>query len=112
MSFFEWGRGGGLKAAGVSSFAEYVKRIATNDPSIRKADLELEGIGDDDAEQLADALEGNTALYWLSLPGNKIGHRGATKLAEKLKTNETIEYLNLGGNKIADGGASDLAEML
>lgn len=48
------------------------------------------------AEQLADALTGNTSVKLLSLESNVIKHVGLVALGAMLKTNTTLEKIRLG----------------
>jgi len=49
---------------------------------------------------LANALDGNTAVTYLSLYKNKIGATGATALAKTLETNNALATLRLIYNDI------------
>jgi hypothetical protein len=71
-----------------------------------------EGLNDDDASALADALKGNKSVTKFSIYGNKIGAEGASALAGALKVNMSVTKINLRRNCIGDEGASALADAL
>ncbi|RUP49916.1 hypothetical protein BC936DRAFT_140982 [Jimgerdemannia flammicorona] len=93
------------------------------------------GIGENGASTLAEALKMNTSLQNLNLAvhilcthvgdlhgrnhyeqssskGNTISEKGARALAEALKMNTSLQTLNLSTNAIGGNGASALAEAL
>ena len=63
------------------------------------------GIGDDGAKAIAEALKVNPVLTTLSIWGNKIGAEGAKAIAEALKVNAVLTSLDLMANSIGDDGA-------
>ena len=75
-------------------------------------DLIGNGIGDEGATAIANALEFNSTLEELLFDDNIIGVGGATAIAEALKTNSTLQDLSLCNNKIKFGGATAIAEAL
>jgi hypothetical protein len=68
--------------------------------------------GDDDAEELAAALAGNTSLKKLGLLGCSIGARGLRSIGEALKVNKTLTNLSFTSMKIGDAGAAIVADAL
>ena len=62
--------------------------------------LNENNMGDQGAEQIADALKTNTTLRKLELGLNYITDVGAKSLLEALEANTTLEYLGISGNEI------------
>ena len=75
-----------------------------------KSELRLSGtgIGDSDANALAEAIKVNTALTKLNLFDNSIGDAGASALAEALKMNKTLMALSIICNNIGDASKQAL----
>ncbi|KJE91400.1 TKL/IRAK protein kinase [Capsaspora owczarzaki ATCC 30864] len=74
--------------------------------------LQLDRIGDAEAQAIAQALKLNKNLSWLGLDFNQIGDVGAQAIAEALKVNTTVTTLNLGDNQIGNAGAQAIAQAL
>ena len=75
-------------------------------------DLSMNSIGDEEADQLARGLRGNTSICCLKLFCNSIGDVGAHSLAEALRVNSSLSCLELYSNDIYPEGANSLAEAL
>ncbi|CAF3948574.1 unnamed protein product [Rotaria sp. Silwood1] len=75
-------------------------------------DLYNNGLGDNGAKYLADALEYNTTLVQLHVRWNQIGDVGAQYLANTLRENKTLTTLNLRLNKITTTGAEHFRDTL
>ncbi|CAM4772627.1 unnamed protein product, partial [Rotaria magnacalcarata] len=63
--------------------------------------LHTNQIGDNGAQQLAEALKLNKSLTWLNLQNNQITDSGAHLVGEALKHNKTLKVLYIGGNKFS-----------
>jgi hypothetical protein len=78
--------------------------------------LQVNGIGDEGAIAIAEALKVNAVLTTLSLfnglSKNEIGPKGAKAIAEALKVNAVLTSVDLGFNSIGDDGAKAIAEAL
>jgi Ran GTPase-activating protein (RanGAP) involved in mRNA processing and transport len=62
---------------------------------------------------MANALNNNKTLVWLSLSSNRIGDIGIQALAKTLATNNShLNTITPHGNGITDRGAEYLAKML
>ena len=96
----------------MSSFAEIISRIGSNDPTLTFVYLERNQIGDQEATELSQALLTNTTLTTLNLGDNLIGDQGATELSHALQTNTSLTTLYLYANQIGDQGATDLSHAL
>lgn len=71
------------------------------------------GVNDECAKELADALKVNTSLQNFNLVENYIGDEGITAIAEALKSPTTVVHsLYLCGNDITEKGATAIASML
>ena len=68
--------------------------------------------GDDDAEELGQALAHNTSLTCLILDWCNVGARGLRGIAEALSTNKTLDTLYFEGMRLGDIGAEIMANAL
>ena len=69
------------------------------------------GIGDDGAKAIAEALKVNPVLTSLDLYGNfSIGDDGARAIAEALKVNPVLTKLDLQYNNLGDAGKQAVRE--
>ena len=68
-------------------------------------------IGDEGAQAIAEALQGNTSITSIYFVGREIGDAGAKAIAGALK-GTSITSLSLGNNKIGNVGAQAIAEAL
>ena len=91
---------------------EVLIRIRRNDPYLLTLGFIYHGVTGDQAEQLANALEKNTKVKWLTLVGNVIGDAGLEALAKSLERNTAIDSLHLGDCGITDAGVQDIAHTL
>jgi hypothetical protein len=57
--------------------------------------LRRQGLSDEDASMLADALKSNTSATNITLFDNTIGAEGAPVLADALKVNTSVTRVNL-----------------
>ena len=69
-----------------------------------------QGLTDDEAADIADAVAKSTAIEILNLSNSKLTDAGATYLAEAAAKSTSLTALHLGYNKITDVGASALAK--
>ena len=81
-------------------------------PQLVELDLSFNNIGDNGAEQIADALKENHHLKGLNLWGNNIGADGAKQITDALKVNNILKTLDLSYNNIGDDGANQIADAL
>jgi hypothetical protein len=95
-------------AAGATGVAETMRTRSDVDYIFIRHDW----FGDDDAEELAAALAGNTSLKQLFLIGCSIGARGLMSIGEALKVNNTLTVFILAGFMIGDAGAEIVADAL
>ena len=79
---------------------------------IDKLNLYNNNIDDEKTAILANALQNNHSLSYLSLGVNKVGYAGAIALANALQNNRSLTYLDLYKNKVGAAGASALANAL
>jgi len=70
------------------------------------------GIEDEGAKYIADALKVNQTLTEIDLYGNKIGDGDVKHLAEALEVNKTLTFMNLASNNIGDNGVIHILNML
>jgi hypothetical protein len=89
---------------GADEFERELQRLHTNDPDLKRLDLDGKGCGDEGAAQMAEALRDNTVLTELRLSRNSIGTKGAAKLAEALHVNTALKLLDLSLNSIGHEG--------
>ncbi|CAF3905508.1 unnamed protein product [Rotaria magnacalcarata] len=75
-------------------------------------DVKRNGIEDEGAEHLANALKYNTTLTTLDLRSNGIGKRGAKYIADALLKSMTLQTLYLAFNQIGDLGSQYMANAL
>lgn len=82
--------------------------------SVKKKRLLLRGnnLGRSGAQTVADFLEQNSSVVFLSMEWNFIGSQGADCLARALTANRTLTHLDLKNNTIGSDGAIALAESL
>lgn len=79
--------------------------LESESPPVKNLDLTFTGMGDPEAEMVAESLKGNTSLNYLRLEGNKIkdgGRRAFSKLLSNVSSiertcasNHTIQWLEL-----------------
>lgn len=70
------------------------------------------GIDDEGACLLAQAMNSLETLVHLDLKNNQIGERGTIALAEALKENESLKVLDLSANRVSENGGIALAQAL
>ena len=80
-------------------------------------DLPENGLDEEAARYLSEALAVNTSLTSLDLRDNHLGAEGATSFAKVLRTNRTLRRLDLACNYLTNGGGDmsgviELAEAL
>lgn len=95
-----------------SKFHSILNRLKRGDPTLTDVTLRDNMIGDQETQELAQALTTNTYIQKINLGDNRIGDRGVQALARALKTNTSLHRLYLGGNMIGDHGAQALAQAL
>ena len=66
------------------------------------------GIGDDGAQLLAEALALNGRLLSLSVARNHVGPRGGLAFGRALRANSSLTRLDVGHNRLGDAGAEAL----
>lgn len=71
-------------------------------------DLQDNGLGDTEAQSLAEALKRNSTITSIILNNNDIGTAGAQSLAEALKINSTVIALYIEQNDIKELGGEAL----
>jgi Ran GTPase-activating protein (RanGAP) involved in mRNA processing and transport len=71
-----------------------------------------DAIGNEGAQEVAEALKHNTTLTKLSLWLNDIGTGGAKAIAEALKYNKSLNSLDLTSNEIGSEGVKVVGESL
>ena len=69
-------------------------------------------VGAAGASALANALQHNNSLVYLDLSSNHVGNAGASALANALQHNHSLTSFNLSDNQVGDAGASALANVL
>ena len=100
-------------------------RMFDSDPTLVEVNLCRCGLGDDEARELAAALQTGNGVTRLQLDDNSISAPGAAALADALKPRSELsrsgkarqihsglEQLWLSGNKLRDRGVKELAAML
>ena len=91
-------------------FQDALNRIQQNKES--KLDLSGSNIDDSQAALLANALQNNHSLTYLSLGRNQVGDAGASALANAIQNNHSLTCLELNSNQVGGAGASALANAL
>ena len=96
--------------------------ILAEDASIDNLDLGSNGIGDDGAIVIAEALKAKSnlpseagkvgSLIMLQLSSNKIKDKGAIAIASALEVNTSLDTFELNNNQIENNGAIALANAL
>lgn len=81
-------------------------------PTIPQVNLSRNRIGGIGATALLNTLQSNIALRALWLNDNNIDDYGARALASFLKTNQTLSLLNMSKNNISNEGAIEVGEAL
>ena len=94
------------------TYHDVLHSIKNNDPTLNGASLQGCNIDDQGAQDLADALQRNTALSVIDLYNNQIGDQGAQALADALQRNTALTEIYLHENQIGDQGAQALAVAL
>ena len=87
---------------------ELYDRIVANDSTLTRANFCGNGLTDNEAIMLGDALKQNQTLTALNLGENQIGDAGAVGLGEGLKQNQTLTALRLRNNHIGDAQKAKL----
>ncbi|NXH15856.1 NLRX1 protein, partial [Bucco capensis] len=78
---------------------------------VSKLRLANNPIGEQGAQQLAEALAGNHSLTHLSLLHTMLGDQGAELIAQHLTKNQHLQELNLGYNSLTDTAALHVVEV-
>ena len=94
----------------MDDFQAILEMIRNNDTTLTILNIINFGIGDKEAQALAEALKVNIILTSLDLYSNQIGPEGAKALAEALKKNITLTSLSLIDNQIRHLGVKVLEE--
>lgn len=90
-----------------------IKQLNDNSSAISTTlKLDNKNLTDDDAKQLAEALQNNTVVTRLSLLWNNITSAGGEALATALCVNRTLKTLDISFNELGDKGATAIANML
>lgn len=100
--------GCGLLSAGVTKLI----RILESGIKLQTLALWNNGINNDTATTIANALTVNRSLTSLILRRNEIGDDGVGAIAASLVANTTLRSLDLGGNEISDHGVNRLCTVL
>lgn len=99
--------GAHLSEMSISSFAELLKIESC---ALTSLDLGSNQIRDKSGALLANALQVNTRLQVLFLPGNFLSDHWARTLVENLANNTTLKYVGVGRNKITESGSRTLSK--
>jgi Leucine-rich repeat (LRR) protein len=83
----------------------FLERIKMNDATLKRLDLNGNGLNAQDIQELVKALATNITLTTLNVGGNQIGDEGAIALS----ANTTLTTLSVEGNQIGDKGAKAIA---
>ena len=97
---------------GLEGAKHLTRLLVTNQPTITTLNLCNCRLGDDGANEIADALAKNKSLKSIELCSNFITQEGGVKLFDALIHNETLTTLNLQNNCIGDVAARHLAQTL
>ncbi len=97
---------------GISEGIEHFARFLETTKSLCSLNLSANGISDEGALQLGNALTVNRSLTKLCLKRNKIGDEGIAMLSAALVVNDVVAELDLGGNLIGDQGVAKLSTVL
>jgi hypothetical protein len=90
-----------------------ITRIANNDPTLTAAAFEVDSLGKENGNLVAEALSRNTHLRELSLGCLHLGNQGFQPIAKVLSSsNKTLTILTLSSNLLDDKGAEIIANML
>jgi len=96
-----------LEISGMSdgSITKLARALQAPDFLTRLSTLALEstgvgqtGLEDEEAEELAKTLSGNTSLTALTLSNHRVGFSGARALSDSLANNTTLKSLNMSSN--------------
>ena len=87
------------------------ERVRTN-KGLKRLTLSGGWFGDDDSEELAQALAHHTSLTFLRLDGCNVNARGLRDIAEALSTIKTLDTLELSKMRLGDIGAEIMANAL
>ena len=80
---------------------------------MKNLNLKLNRIDDKGGSKLCiDLLNNNSALEFISLSSNSLGHMFCESLAEFIKLNRTIRRIDISCNFIDDSNASTLKDSL
>jgi Ran GTPase-activating protein (RanGAP) involved in mRNA processing and transport len=90
---------------------QLAKELATN-TTLKRLYLDSNGIGDEGAACITDALRINKSLLHLSLDSNQIGYKGAAEIAKALQRSKSLEALYLNSNEIGNQGSVLIADAL
>ena len=75
---------------------------------LRSMDLSFNGLGNDAASFMGDALRSNSTLTHLSLNNNNISYSGTLPISRALEFNDSLLNLDLGCNPIESSGAINI----
>jgi len=109
-------RGRRIGAGGAAVLAKFLS--SETGISVNVLHLSGNGLGDDGAACLADALAAGTGLHYLDLRSNGIGDAGAERLAaalaagSSLASRNSLETLDLWFNRIGTKGFQQLSDAL
>ena len=98
-------------AATNTKLDDAIRRLSSNDISLRKLNLNSQKLNVTDAARLVEVLATNFTLTELDLSDNALKTEGAALLAETLKTNSTLTTLNLENNDVKANGAGQLTQV-
>jgi len=85
------------------------KPIAFN-TTLTELRISFNGIDDEGAEAIANALKTNAALHHLDLSRNQIREAGAAAISDALRLNATLKTLRMEHNGIGDVGAKAIGD--
>ncbi|CAE7855912.1 NLRC3 [Symbiodinium necroappetens] len=77
-----------------------------------EVDLTCAGLGDSDAQALAEAIKMGSAIESIDLGSNQIGDVGAQGLAEAFKASPSLHTLRLRKNRVGDMGAQSILQAI
>lgn len=82
------------------------------DGKVTQVDLSFKGIGDDEAQKIADAIKASKAVTSIVLRNNNISAKGAKHIADAVKENKSVTDVDISYNSLGDEGVKHIAEAI